>query len=330
MKKFVIAVVILLGILFIISRFTEVQQIALILKEGNFWYLGLAVLIEAVWVINLGASFQSLFGLLGIRQGILDFSRLAIAANFVNQVAPSAGVSGIAVFISQSPRNGRSSAVIAVGTVLFLLFEYLGLLSFIFIGLLVLGFYNSLRFTEIIAFILFLALAAALTTLLILAARSQEKLASVLTWLAIKTNRLLRPILHREVFEVNKASVLACEAAEGISALKHVRLGWLKPLLLTFSSKGLLIAILGLMFLAFNTDFTITKLIAGFSIGYLFVIISPTPSGMGFVEGAMAITLHSLDIPLESAAIITMAFRGVTFWLPFVLGMITFRTLPKM
>jgi uncharacterized membrane protein YbhN (UPF0104 family) len=51
---------------------------------------------------------------------------------------------------------------------------------------------------------------------------------------------------------------------------------------------------------------------------------------MGFVEGAMAITLHSLDIPLESAAIITMAFRGVTFWLPFVLGMITFRTLPKM
>lgn len=330
MKKLIIAVVILLGILFVISRFTEVKQITLILREGDFWYLGVGVLIQAIWVVNLGASFQAIFGLLGIRQGILSLSRLAIAANFVNQVAPSAGVSGIAVFISQAPRNGRSSAVIAIGTVLFLLFEYLGLLAIIFISLIILGIYNSLTITELIAFVLFLALAAGLATLLVLAARSQQKLAAVLTWLAERVNRLAKPLIHRDVFEASKASFLASEAAEGISALRHVRLGWLKPLVFTFTSKALLIAVLGMMFLAFNTDFTIAKLVASFGIGYLFVIISPTPSGMGFVEGAMALVMHSLDIPLESAAIITLAFRGVTFWLPFFLGMITFRTLPKM
>ncbi len=330
MKKLVIAVILLLGILFVISRFTEVQQIALILKEGNFWYLGLAVLVEAVWVINLGATFQSLFGLLGIHLGIPTLARLAIAANFVNQVAPSAGVGGMAVFVSQTPRNGRSSGLIAVGTLLFLLFEYVGLLTIILFGLLVLSFYNSLNITEVIAFILFLALAAALTGLLILAARSQQRLAAALTWLGEHANRLLRPLLRREVFDVGKAPVLASETAEGIGALKHVRLGWFRPLLLTFTSKFLLIFILALMFLSFNTEFTIAKLIAGFSIAYLFVIISPTPSGMGFVEGAMTITLHSLDIPLESAAVITLAFRGITFWLPFFLGAVAFRTLPKM
>ncbi len=330
MKKLVIALVLLLAILFVISRFTEVQQLALVLKEGNFWFLGLAILIEAAWMVNLGATFQALFELLGIRQGMITLARLAIASNFVNQVAPSAGMSGMAVFISQGPRNGGSSAVIAVGTVLFLLFEYLGLLSIIFVGLLILGFYNSLHFTEVIAFVLFLALAVALAALLILAARSQQKLAAVLTWLALKANRLLRPFMHREAFNVEKASVLAAEAAEGIGALRHIRFGWLKPLLFTFAGKAMLIAILGLMFPAFNTDFTLAKLIAGFSIAYLFVIISPTPSGMGFVEGAMTLTLHSLDIPLESATIITMAFRGVTFWVPFFIGLIAFRTLPKM
>ncbi len=330
MKKLAVAVVLLLAILFLILRFSEVQQIALILKEGNFWYLGLAVLIEILWILNLGATFQALFGLLDVRQGFLLLSRLAIAANFVNQVAPSAGMSGMAVFISQTPRNGRSSAVIAVGTILFLLFEYLALLTIIIVGLLILAFYKTLAVTEVIAFILFLALAASLTALLILAARSQQKLAAVLAWLAVRANRLLKPFLRREPFEVEKASALACEAAEGINALRHVRLGWLKPLLLTFTGKALLIAILGLMFLGFNTEFTIAKLIAGFGIAYLFVIISPTPSGMGFVEGAMALTLRSLDIPLESAAIITLAFRGVTFWLPFFLGLIAFRTLPKM
>lgn len=330
MKKLIVAFVLLLGIVFVISQFTEVERIARVLQNGNFWFLGLAVLVLILWIFNVAASFQALFRMLGIHQDLLNLARLAMAVNFVNLVAPSAGVSGMAVMISHARQNGHSSAKVTIGSVLFLIFEYLGLLVAIFAGLLILSIYKTLTVTEIIAFALFLILAIGMTSLLILAAKSEKKLADVLTWLANTANRLLKPFTHREVFTSAKAAELAREAVEGVDTLRHVRRGWIKPLVLTFSNKALLISILGLMFLAFNTEATIAKLVAGFGIGYLFVIISPTPAGIGIVEGAMTIALSSLDIPIESAAVITLAFRGITFWLPLFIGMISFRTLPKM
>jgi uncharacterized protein (TIRG00374 family) len=79
------------------------------------------------------------------------------------------------------------------------------------------------------------------------------------------------------------------------------------------------------MFLAFGQGFSVPALIAGFSMGYLFLIVSPTPSGVGFVEGAMTLTLNSMDVPLAPAAIIALAYRGITFWLPLAYGAFAFR-----
>jgi uncharacterized protein (TIRG00374 family) len=61
--------------------------------------------------------------------------------------------------------------------------------------------------------------------------------------------------------------------------------------------------------------------------GYLFLIISPTPSGIGIVEGVMTLALRSLGIALEDAAILSLVYRGFTFWVPFFFGMATFRQL---
>jgi uncharacterized protein (TIRG00374 family) len=66
-------------------------------------------------------------------------------------------------------------------------------------------------------------------------------------------------------------------------------------------------------------------LIASFSIGYLFYIVSPTPSGVGFVEGAMTLILTSLGLSLAISIVITLAFRGVTFWLTVLYGMLAMR-----
>jgi hypothetical protein len=83
-----------------------------------------------------------------------------------------------------------------------------------------------------------------------------------------------------------------------------------------------------MMFLAFGTEISIGTLVAGFSIGYLFLIVSPTPAGVGFVEGGLTLALTSLSVPLGAAAVITLAYRGITFWLPLLLGMLAFRILP--
>jgi uncharacterized protein (TIRG00374 family) len=103
----------------------------------------------------------------------------------------------------------------------------------------------------------------------------------------------------------------------------------LVPLLLALTNKTALIIILTLIFLAFKVPISIGTIIACFSIGYLFVIISPTPAGIGVVEGALTLALTSMYISLDDAAIITLSYRGITFWLPMLFGMLSLRVLEK-
>ncbi len=56
--------------------------------------------------------------------------------------------------------------------------------------------------------------------------------------------------------------------------------------------------------------------------GVLFWIVSPIPQGIGLVEGIMTLTYASLGVPTETAAIVSLSFRGLTFWLPLLLGFV--------
>jgi uncharacterized protein (TIRG00374 family) len=80
-------------------------------------------------------------------------------------------------------------------------------------------------------------------------------------------------------------------------------------------------------FLSFEVPFSAGTIIAGFSIAYLFLIVSPTPSGIGIVEGLMPIGLSSLGVDWSQAVVITITYRTVTFWVPFGIGAWAFRSL---
>jgi uncharacterized protein (TIRG00374 family) len=327
LKKFVVSLIILLAIIFLIGSFSELKQVGLVLQQGHWLILACGFLLELAWIFVFANSFQTLFGIVGIHKEIIPMTRLVTAVNFVNVVAPSAGVSGMAVIYSDAVKNGHSSARVTVGSLLFLLFDYLGLLIVILVGMIILLVYQKLTVTDVIAFFLFVILAAAMSGLLILASRSETRLIKVMTFIARTLNKITRPFRKHEVLSEERAKIFASEIVEGVNALQHVQRGWLKPLILTLLNKLLLVSILGVVFLAFKVPTTVWVVIAAFSIAYLFVIISPTPAGVGIVEGVMTLALKSLGLGLEAAVVITLAYRGITFWFPLVLGMIAFRSL---
>ena len=86
-------------------------------------------------------------------------------------------------------------------------------------------------------------------------------------------------------------------------------------------------AVLICSFLSFDVPFSAGTIVGGFAIAYLFLIVSPTPSGIGVVEGVMALALSSLRVDFSQAVIITLAYRGITFWLPLAVGALAFRAL---
>jgi uncharacterized protein (TIRG00374 family) len=102
-----------------------------------------------------------------------------------------------------------------------------------------------------------------------------------------------------------------------------------RPMAYTFANKALLMGVLIASFLAFEVPFSAGTIIGGFTISYLFQIVSPTPSGIGIVEGIMPLALSSLRVEWSQAVIVTLAYRGITFWLPLGIGAIAFRILNR-
>lgn len=327
MRKIVVAVILLLAVALIIVSFSELQTIIDTLQHSNWRFLVAALLVEIIWMYNSATTYNVMFRLVGIKENSYHLVLVATAANFVNVIAPSVGLGGMAVFMDDATRRNHPPGRVMVVGMLYILFDYIAFICVLTLGLIVLFRRNNLNAGEVIAAVVLLVIAAAIGFLLYLGYRSAADLGRALAWLARLVNRILRPFIHRVYLHEERAHSFAREVSEGIDLLRDKKRELLFPFLFSLNNFALLICVLAFTFLALGTPFSVGTLVGGFSIGYLFLIVSPTPSGLGVVEGAMTVALNTLRIPLGTAALITLTYRAVTFWFPLAVGAVAFRLL---
>lgn len=325
MRNFLLAVLFLLALGFAITRLAEVQQIAAVLRGGDARWISIALAVQLVWIVTVGASLHSIFRVLGAHERIRDLIALAMVVNLVSVVTPTVGMGGMAYFIRSARRRGHPSGRATTAAAMYLLYDYFAALVVIGLGLIVLIRRHQLTGGEVFAAIFLAAYAGVIGSLLVLGMRAPDRLGEALASLSRFGNRILRPVLRRDRFEVRHAHEFARDIAQGLEAARRSPGGLLLPVGWALANKALMISTLFLMFQAFAQPVSAGTLIAGYSIGALFAVVLPTPSGIGFVEGAMTLALSSLRVPLASAAVITVAYRGVTFWFPLLLGLLALR-----
>jgi len=328
MRKLIIAVILMVGIMFILTKVAEIEDIIFTLQQGDWRYLVLAALVEMVWIVNIGASFHVVYQMLEVEESLGRLILLATAANFINIIAPSGGISGVAVFISEAKSREYSTGRVTVASTLFVLFEYIGFLFILALGFVVLIRRDQVTTAEIIASIIIVIIALAIIGILYLGARSEQRLGDFLALITKWINRIVRRFRSRrspEYLSPQRAYTFSQEIAEGVREMRSNPKDLIFPVLLAINGKVLLIVLLFFVFLAFSVPVSIGTLIAGFCVSYLFLIVSPTPSGIGIVEGLLTLALNSFYIPLGTAAVLTLAYRGFTFWMPLFIGMLAFR-----
>jgi uncharacterized protein (TIRG00374 family) len=289
----------------------------------------LGILIQLGWIFITGLTYLSIFRLLGLQGTAYKLSLLATGANFVNIVAPSGGMGGVAVFIADANRNGQSPGKVLIATMLYLFLDYIAFLCVLTLGLIVLFRRNNLDLGEIAASAIMFSIAAGLGFFLYLGSRSPNLLGDTLARLARLVNRVAKPFIHRDYLSEERAHEFAHEMADGLKSLPEKPHSLAIPILFSFANKALLISVLLSTFMAFKVPFSAGTVIGGFAISYLFLIVSPTPAGIGIVEGIMPLALSSLHVPWSQAVIITLAYRGITFWVPLGVGAIAFQILNR-
>ena len=171
------------------------------------------------------------------------------------------------------------------------------------------------------------SIAVGLLILTAIGVHSANQLERALLWLVDFTNRLLQPLFKRATINRSKAQNFALDIADGLLQIRRSPRKLILPFFLALVRKAMMVITLFFVSLAFHNSFGIETLLASFSVSYLFIIASITPSGVGFVEGAMVLTQNAMGVdPLTSTAI-ALAYRGITFWLTLAYGFIAIRVI---
>lgn len=325
MRKLLLLGIAILSAAFLAGRWDEIVRILDTVQNAAPHWLILGAGLQAVWLLDVAATLRAIYRLLGLDEDINHLFQVAAAAHFIGTITPSMGVGGMAVFVLDGQRRSLPSGRVTTGVTLYILYDYLAFLGVLTLGLVILLQRDQLHAGAVAASAIFAGAALVLSTLILAGMRSTEQLRGLLEWLASIANRTLRLFIDHDYFSLSRARTFARDVGEGLQRVRGGGAAVLYPAVLALSNKAILITILFAVLLAFGQATDLGTVIAAFSIGYLFQIVSPTPSGLGFVEGAMTLSLNSLGVPLGAAAIVALTYRGITFWLPLLYGMLAFR-----
>jgi uncharacterized membrane protein YbhN (UPF0104 family) len=263
MRKFLFALVLLVGVLFIMARFAEVEAIVETLQRGDWRFILLGVVSVGLWLTAVAASFHTVYAALGLNEPLRRMLPMASASLFLNIVAPSAGVSGMAIFIAEARRMKYSTGRAAVAGAVVLLLDYAAFLCVLALGLVVLFRRDTLDAGEIIPSAIMLFIALIVATLIYLGMRSAKSLGKALAKMARGVNRILRPLLKREYLSEHRAYEFAADASEGLRLLLKTPQSMVFPIALALIKQSLLITILWCSLRAFKVSFSPGTLIAG-------------------------------------------------------------------
>ncbi len=333
--KFTLRHLLYLTLAILFARFVYINrgqlvEILAVVRRGVWYYLLVVVFIFGLAVQNQGRLYSSIYALLHLPPERKKLSAIFLVSRFMSVAAPSGGLSGAVPFIQDARRRNLGIGTVLVANMIYLIVWYSTFTLILILGLLHLFLVHDLQWFEVAESIILVSFTALLVAILALAWLTPATLSAILhriTQFAARIAiRLKRPI----PLTVAQTDALADELTHTIYLIRHA--GWgpaLRPFGYALINELLNLFILFFVALAFGVQMHLGVLVATYSIGILFFLISPTPGGLGFVEGILILVMVSLGIANESAATITLAYRGFTFWLPFILGFFALRRLER-
>jgi len=326
-RRWVFWLLVIAFVWFLVSRFTEVEKLTKTLAQGQWQWMGIAALLQAVHFLLYAGLYESAFATVGVRVRFRDVLSLVFGALFVNVVVPTGGMglAGPALFIDDAARRGQSPGRTAIGTLVQLVADYAAFAFVLVIGLAYLFHQRDLRVYEIAGSIILMALIVVLSGSLLLGLWHPLALGRIMLWLERTVSWLAAKARRRSPLSPGWAQKRTDEFSAATEAVARHRYEPLRTVGIALAAYVADLACLYALFLAFHQPVKLGPLVAGFAMGMVFWIVSITPEGIGVVEGVMTLVYTSLGVPAEAAALVSLSFRGLTFYIPVVIGFFLLR-----
>lgn len=278
------------------------------LRNGNPWWLGLGVPLEALSIAAYVALFRGVFSPSDARIGWTASYQITMAGGAATKLFAAAGSGGVALTVWALRASGLASATVAQEMVCFEIVNY----AVYMLALAICGFGLWIGLFAGSAPV-WLTLVPALFGLVVIA------LVLSMRWLASPAERFM---VKREERSHKRASRWWHRAAsvpralqDGLASASELVRGGDRSWLSAVPAWGFEIGILWASFRAFGSSPPVAVVIMGFYVGTLANTL-PLPGGIGGVEGGMIGAFIGFGVDGSLAVLAVLAYRTISYWLP--------------
>lgn len=309
----------------IVSSLAEIKGIAGLLIKGNGDWILIAALLQAAYYLVFTAMFWCAFQTVEVESRMDELLPLTFGSQFINTVAPTWGMAGVALFIDDLSNRGQPPARATAGAILAQISDYTSFMIVLMASLAYLLSQNDLKTYEIVGAAILLLAVGGLTGALLLGMLRPVFLKRMLNLVQKGICGLSYRIRHKPLLVDGWADRSATDFANAARAIEAHPARLAGTLGIAMGAHLVNLASIYALFQAYHNPIDFAPLMAGYAIGILFWNISPVPQGIGLVEGVMALAYTSLGVKGMTATVVVLAFRGLNFWLPMLMGFLMLR-----
>lgn len=291
-------------------HFSEEREIVRITETAQPWWLIIAIIFQVGTYLAQGEILRVVTRAAKVSMPLSAAFKLSLAKLFIDQALPSAGISGTVVVARALEQRGVSRAVVMAEVVINSVSYYAVYVLTLALALLItiVGGHAS---PLILAAALFFVVFSVVLTVAVLVLSGRRSVGP--KWL----ERV--PLLERVLVFLGQADP---KLARSLPLIFESGLLQLAIVLLDAATVWVLIRSLG-------ETASPTAVFASFMVSTLLRTISIVPGGLGAFEAASVVTLKIAGVPIAVALAATLLFRGLSFWLPMVPGLVFSRAARK-
>ncbi len=317
LQKIMIGLVVVIVLAFIFFSGDSLVKLVDTIKQGTPFFIIAAVVAQLCKYLAQGRGFQACFntvnGHISYRTGL----SLVFGTFFMNTVAPSMNLAGTSLVMATATRNGMQAGKGTTAALLMQLSIDSGFVIIMLTTFGVLTFTVGLQPGWLALGLVAVALVGGLVFVIAVGGLKPQLVLKVLRPFVKLADKILAKFKKPAIDESVERTIHNFSSAAHLIT-KNPRKTVQSFLWTTLSSicEMSCFVLVGFAFGVHHPE----ALICGYVVATLFAMISFVPQGVGVVEAAVTVAFALFGIDSATGLAVVIVYRGIVFWLPFLVG----------
>ena len=316
-QKLFMGLVIVIVLAVVFFRGEQLVELLETMQKGTVLPLALAVITQMGKYFSQSFAYSFSFAAVGERMPARNTLPLVFGTFFMNTIAPSLNMAGATLVVDDARRRGISGGKATSAALLMQMSIESGFMVIMLVGFSILALAGQLDPIWFLLGLIVVLLVVCMGGILVMGRKKPELLVRILNPIARLLNRILVKFKCKPLKPWIEGAVASFGEAAGL--IVHNPKTTMKVFGCSVIASTCELSCFCLVGIAFNV-FSPEALICGYVVATLFAMISITPQGVGVVEAAVVVLFTSYGISSASGMAIALVYRGLVFWMPFLIG----------